>query len=95
MSIETEIVNSVSGTAKLIEYGVLGVFCVFLMIMLGYFIKAHKNERKELHKCHAEERKAWKETTEKQFEETNAIGQKVVEVTSEIKGMINSKNSNL
>ncbi len=87
--------DSVKSSRELLDYGALGIFCVFLMGTLGYFIKTHRDERKSLHKCHAEERKCWKDTTEKQFAESAELSRKVVEVTSEIKGMINAKNSNL
>ena len=92
---EQEIATSVSGVAKLIEYGGLGVVIVFLMGYVIYIYKSHRTERKELHKCHAQERKDWRDTTEKQFEESHRLGKKVIEVLSEVKGALNTKRSGL
>ena len=92
---DQEIANSVSGVARLLEYGGLGVISIFLMGSVVYMYKSHRNERKELHKCHAQERKDWRQTTEKQFEESHRLGKKVVEVLSEVKGAINTKRSGL
>ena len=92
---EQEIANTVSGTVKLLEYGGLGAVCLFLMVSIVYMFKSHSRERKELHKCHAQERKDWRDTTEKQFEESHRLGKKVVEVLSEVKGAINTKRSGL
>jgi len=76
LGIETE---TFSLTAKLVDYGALGIFCVFLMGSLGYLIKAHREERRE-----------WKETICAQVHMQNELAQKVIEVTSEVKTLIQS-----
>lgn len=91
-----EVMEKAPWTLKeLIDYGVLGVVCFLLVGYLGYLVKNHAEERRNLHKCHAEERKQWKYTTDKQHAESVELGKKVVEVLSEVKGAINTKRSNL
>lgn len=87
--------GSVKSSRELWDYGALGVFCLFLMGTLTYFIKAHRDERRELHQCHAKERKAWEERMAKIVEEYQRLGNKLHITLTEIKGVINSRNSNL
>lgn len=98
--------GSVWSFRELVDYGALGFFCLFLVGAVVYLIRAHRidrevilknhaDERLELHRCHAAERKQWKYTTDKQHEESVALGKQVVEVLSEVKGAINTNRSNL
>ena len=95
MTMEQEVVNSVSATTKLLEYGGLGILCIFLMGAVFYMFKSHRAERRELHKCHAQERKDWKETTERQFKESKEMAEKVANAYSELKGSISTWRSRL
>lgn len=64
---------------ELIQYGAIGAICVFLMISLWYRDKSHTKERQE-----------WRESIDQQFKHSNELSQKVIDVTSEMKGIIQS-----
>ena len=92
--IETE---AIQHSFRLAEYGVLGIFCVFLIGGIIFLFLSNKKERENTHKCHAQERKDWKATTEKQFADSKEMSEKVNEnigkldkTLSEIKVVIHS-----
>ena len=110
-------VESVNGILKLAEYGVLAVVTGMLAGGIIFLIKSHRSERKEVHKCfaeqierlmekHAAERDEWRITTVKQFEKSEQLAkeyikessenaEKITTVVYEVKGAINTINSNL
>lgn len=83
--------DTITTTSKLIDYGVLGIFCVLLIAALAYLHRAHERERREWREAHEQERKEWKETVETQFTITNNTIQKMVDVTSRFEGFLRGR----
>jgi len=91
-----ELIDEPTGSFKeLMNYGALGVVCFLLIVTLGYHIKTHKQERTDIHSCHAKERREWRESEDKKHAESMRMTQKAVEVMTELKAVINARNSNL
>ena len=65
------------------------------MGLVIYIFKSHRSERIDQHKCHAQERKDWKESTDKQFSAINKHAQKVEVALSKLEGAIITKRSGL
>jgi len=76
-------------TTKIIEsYGLPALVVIFLLFLLIFVIKMHKEERKETMELHSKERKEWKETDTQRFDQIQKIAIRSDETLNKISDMI-------
>lgn len=78
-------------TDLLKDYGITGICLAILAAYFAFIEKKRGKEREELEKAHREERKEWRATIEKQFEEQARNTKENTSVLASLKQMLENR----